>query len=80
MFMGLAQGVAVPGADATRPVVRVVYQDAQGRLIFLDQQLIRPGQAAPGVNALSWTLGNTAIWLHGEVAADILRSYRARVR
>jgi len=80
MFMGLAHGVAVPGADATRPVVRVVYQDAQGRLIFLDQQLIRPGQAAPGVNALSWTLGNTAIWLHGEVAADILKSYRARVR
>ena len=46
MFMGMAQGVAVPGADATRPVVRVVYQDSQGRLILLDQQRLRPGQAS----------------------------------
>jgi len=80
MFMGLAQGVAVPGADATRPVVRVVYQDAQGRLIFLDQQRIRAGQTAPALTPLSWTLGDTAIWLHGEVAGEILRTYRARVR
>ena len=43
LFMGLAQGRTSPGADSTRPVVRVVYQDAQGRLILLDQQRLRPG-------------------------------------
>ena len=80
MFMGLAQGVAVPGADATRPVVRVVYQDSQGRLILLDQQRLRPGQPAPQGSPLGWVLGETAIWLHGEVGPDALRTYRPRVR
>jgi putative zinc finger protein len=80
MFMGLAQGVAVPGADATRPVVRVVYQDSQGRLILLDQQRLRPGQPTPQGSPLGWVLGETAIWLHGEVSPDALRTYRPRVR
>jgi hypothetical protein len=80
MFMGLAQGVAVPGADATRPVVRVVYQDSQGRLILLDQQRLRPGQPTPQGSPLGWVIGETAIWLHGEVGPDALRSYRPRVR
>jgi hypothetical protein len=80
MFMGLAQGVVVPGADATRPVVRVVYQDSQGRLIMLDQQRLRPGQPAPQGSPLGWALGETAIWLHGEVGPDALRTYRPRVR
>jgi hypothetical protein len=80
MFMGLAQGVVVPGADATRPVVRVVYQDAQGRLIFLDQQRLRAGQAPPAATPLSWMQGDTAMWLHGEAGPAILRTYRARVR
>ena len=75
MFMGLAQGVVVPGADATRPVVRVVYQDSQGRLIMLDQQRLRPGQPIPQGSPLGWVLGETAIWLHGEV-----RSRRASHR
>jgi hypothetical protein len=80
MFMGLAQGVAVPGADATRPVVRVVYQDSQGRLILLDQQRLRPGQPTPQGSPLGWVLGETAVWLHGEVGPDALRTYRPRVR
>jgi hypothetical protein len=80
MFMGLAQGVAVSGADATRPVVRVVYQDSQGRLIMLDQQRLRPGQPTPQGSPLGWMLGETAIWLHGEVGPDALRTYRPRVR
>lgn len=80
MFMGLAQGVAVPGADATRPVVRVVYQDSQGRLIMLDQQRLRPGQPTPQGSPLGWVLGETAVWLHGEVSPDALRTYRPRVR
>jgi anti-sigma factor RsiW len=80
MFMGLAQGVAVPGADATRPVVRVVYQDSQGRLILLDQQRLRPGQPTPQGSPLGWAIGETGIWLHGEVGPDALRTYRPRVR
>ena len=80
MFMGLTQGVVVPGADATRPVVRVVYQDSQGRLIMLDQQRLRPGQPAPQGSPLGWVLGDIAVWLHGEVASDVLRTYRPRVR
>lgn len=80
MFMGLTQGVVVPGADATRPVVRVVYQDSQGRLVMLDQQRLRPGQPAPQEAALGWVLGETAIWLHGEAGPDVLRLYRPRVR
>jgi hypothetical protein len=80
LFMGLVQGGSVSGADATRPVVRVVYQDSQGRLILLDQQRLRAGQPVPAASPLSWTIGGTAMWLHGEAAADILRTYRPRVR
>jgi Putative zinc-finger len=80
VFMGLAQGTSVAGADATRPVVRVVYQDSQGRLILLDQQRLRAGQALPPAGPLSWTIGGTVMWLHGEAGPDILRTYRSRVR
>ncbi|MDQ3136591.1 MAG: hypothetical protein M3Q93_03270, partial [Gemmatimonadota bacterium] len=80
MFMGLARGTAVGGADATRPVVRVVYQDAQGRLILLDQQRLRAGRAAPPAGPLAWLIGDTAMWLRGEASADILRTYQPRVR
>lgn len=80
MFMGLARGATVTGADGTRPVVRVVYQDSQGRLILLDQQRLRSGQPAPSAGALSWLIGDTAMWLNGEAGGDILRTYRSRVR
>ena len=61
-------------------MVRVVYQDSQGRLILLDQQRVRAGQTLPPGSALSWTIGGTVMWLNGEAAADILRTYRPRVR
>jgi anti-sigma factor RsiW len=80
LFMGLVQGTAVSGAEAGRPVVRVVYQDSQGRLILLDQQRLRPGQPTPAASAVSWTMGGTAMWLHGEAPAEILRTFRGRVR
>ena len=80
MFMGLVRGTAVLGADATRPVVRVVYQDSQGRLILLDQQRLRPGQSPPAAGPLSWLIGETAMWLNGEASGEILRTYRPRVR
>ena len=80
LFMGLVQGTSVAGADATRPVVRVVYQDSQGRLILLDQQRLRAGQALPPPGPLSWTIGGTLMWLNGEAGPAILRTYRSRVR
>ncbi len=81
LFMGLAPGRTSPGADATRPVVRVVYQDSQGRLILLDQQRLRPGQAttAPGPEP-HWIVREVSLHLSGEVSPDILRNLRARVR
>jgi anti-sigma factor RsiW len=81
LFMGLALGRTSPGADATRPVVRVVYQDSQGRLILLDQQRLRPGQAtsAPG-NEPHWIAGEISLHLSGEVSPDVLRALRSRVR
>jgi hypothetical protein len=81
LFMGLALGKASPGADASRPVVRVVYQDSQGRLILLDQQRIRPGQptSAQGTGP-HWIVGEIALHLSGEVSPDVLQTLRARVR
>ena len=81
LFMGLARGGTSPGADAARPVVRVVYQDSQGRLIFLDQQRLRPGQgtASPGADP-HWTAGEISLHLSGEVGVEVLRRLRTRVR
>jgi hypothetical protein len=81
-FMGLAQGGLSPGADTTRPVVRVVYQDSQGRMILLDQQRLRPGQTAPvrPSSTLTWVTGDVLLHLQGEVGPEILRNMRPRVR
>jgi anti-sigma factor RsiW len=80
-FIGLTQGRNVPGADAGRPVVRVVYLDPRGRMILLDQQRLRAGQA-PGAAAgsLRWTLGDVMLYLHGEPGADVLTNLQKRVR
>jgi anti-sigma factor RsiW len=80
MFMGLTRGTGVLGADPGRPVVRVVYQDSQGRLILLDQQRLAARQSPPAASPLSWMIGQTAIWLNGEASGQILRTYRPRVR
>ena len=80
-FVGLAQGRLSPGADSTRPVVRVVYQDPQGRMVLLDQQRLRPGQStAYGGADPHWTIGDVLLHLHGEPGPDALRSLRGRVR
>ena len=80
-FIGLAQGRNVSGADPNRPVVRVVYRDARGRMILLDQQRMRTGQApgAAGGN-LRWALGDVMLYLHGEPGNDVLRNLQSRVR
>ena len=80
-FIGLAQGRQVSGADPSRPVVRVVYRDARGRMILLDQQRLRTGQA-PGAASgnLRWTRGDVMLYLHGEPSGDALRALQRRVR
>ncbi|HEX7337863.1 MAG TPA: hypothetical protein VF252_11720, partial [Gemmatimonadales bacterium] len=80
-FIGLVQGRNVPGADNARPVVRVVYVDPRGRMILLDQQRLRAGQA-PGAasGSLRWTLGDVMLYLHGEPGPDVLSSLQRRVR
>lgn len=79
-FIGLTPGRLVPGADPNRPVVRVVYQD-RGRMILLDQQRLRTGQA-PGAAAgnLRWTQGDVMLYLHGEPGPEVLRNLQRRVR
>ena len=79
-FIGLTPGRLVPGADPSRPVVRVVYLD-RGRMILLDQQRLRTGQA-PGAAAgnLRWAQGDVMLYLHGEPGPDVLRSLQRRVR
>jgi len=79
LFMGLAPGRVANGADSTRPVVRVVYQDPQGRMIVLDQQRNLPGQPATPA-AGSWHLGDLTMGLQGEAPPEILRTLRSRVR
>jgi putative zinc finger protein len=79
LFTGLAQGHGLQGADSTRPVVRVVYQDTQGRLVFLDQQRLRSGQSVPE-SPLAWQMGETGLWLRGEPPGEYLRTLRPRVR
>jgi hypothetical protein len=80
-FIGLARGGLVPGADANRPVVRVVYRDTRNRVILLDQQRLRTGQA-PGAasGSLRWILGDVMLYLHGEPGNDVLRNLQRRVR
>ena len=80
-FVGLAQGRLVTGADPNRPVVRVVYRDQRGRMILLDQQRLRTGQA-PGAasGSLRWILGDVMLYLHGEPGNDVLRNLQRRVR
>jgi putative zinc finger protein len=80
-FIGLTQGRNVSGTDAARPVVRVVYLDPRGRMILLDQQRLRTGQAPGGAaGSLRWTRGDVMLYLHGDAPSDLLRSLQKRVR
>lgn len=80
-FIGLTAGRLVAGADPTRPVVRVVYVDTRGRMILLDQQRMRTGQA-PGAaeGNLRWSVGDVMLYLRGEPGPDVLRNLQRRVR
>ncbi|HEV8456153.1 MAG TPA: zf-HC2 domain-containing protein [Gemmatimonadales bacterium] len=80
-FIGLTYGRLVAGADPNRPVVRVVYVDSRGRMILLDQQRMRTGQA-PGAaeGSLRWSVGDVMLYLRGEPGPDVLRNLQRRVR
>ncbi|MFL5493828.1 MAG: hypothetical protein ACJ8DC_05505, partial [Gemmatimonadales bacterium] len=75
MFIGLASGQLTGG-----PIVRAVYLDPNGRLILLDQQRIRQGQAVPPATPDRWPIGDVLVSLHGDVPAQTISNLRARVR
>jgi len=80
-FIGLTRTQLIPGSATNRPVVRVVYLDARGRLILLDQQRVDRSQAPSSASgSLRWTIGDVMLYLRGEPSPDVLRSLQARVR
>jgi anti-sigma factor RsiW len=80
-LIGLTRTQLIPGSGSSRPVVRVVYLDARGRLILLDQQRVASGAApsSPG-GSLRWSIGDVMLYLRGEPSPEVLRSLQARVR
>jgi hypothetical protein len=79
-FIGLTRTQLIPGTNSNRPVVRVVYTDARGRLILLDQQRTERGQGPSPTGSLRWTIGDVMLYLRGDVSTDVLRGLQARVR
>ena len=88
-MVGLVPGRLVPGADTSRPVVRVVYLASDGRSFFLDQQRLDDiGTAAslrrmaptPASRSDSWTLGNVRLRLHGALSPDSIAGLARRVK
>ena len=88
-LVGLVTDHAVPEADPSRPLVRALYVDrTSGRMLFLDQQRLRPGhpdafdtvpQAGAG-GRQRWVNGNVLLVLHGDMPADSLAALARRVR
>jgi hypothetical protein len=58
----------------------VVYLDARGRMILLDQQRIPAGRAPAASGNLRWTVGDVMLYLRGEPSVDVLRGLQGRVR
>jgi anti-sigma factor RsiW len=79
-FIGLTRSQIIPGSNSSNPVVRVVYTDARGRLILLDQQRTDPPSAPSPSGSLRWTIGDVMLYLRGDVSTDVLRGLQARVR
>lgn len=79
-LIGLTRSQLIPGSASTRPVVRVVYQDARGRMILLDQQRMDAAAPTSAAGSLRWTIGDVMLYLRGEPSAQVLRSLQARVR
>jgi hypothetical protein len=86
-LVGVVAPQLVPGSDTSRPVVRAVYVDRAGRLIFLDQQRVRPGQTnlpftpqAERNGELRWMAGQVMLVLQSDLPTDSLRFLFRRVR
>lgn len=83
-LVGLIPGRLVRGANASEYVVRVVYQDEEGRLIFLDQQRLDATARQMGAQRDTippeWVVGETFLSLSGEVGRETIRALAARVR
>jgi len=78
---------AVNVARSISEDVRAVYVDRGGRLIFLDQQRVRAGQAdlpstpqARRNGELRWMSGQVLIVLQGDLPTDSLRFIARHVR
>jgi hypothetical protein len=86
-LVGVVSPQLVPGSDTSRAVVRAVYVDRAGRLIFLDQQRVRPGQPnlpftplAERNGELRWMAGQVMLVLQSDLPTDSLRLLFRRVR
>ncbi len=83
-MVGLVPGRLVPGADPTRPVVRVVYLNDAGGSFFLDQQRVAAGTRDERQNLpqdpTGWRQGNVQLRLHGALPDDSLRGLARRVK
>ncbi len=86
-LVGVVSPQLVPGSDTSRAVVRAVYVDRAGRLIFLDQQRVRPGQPnlpftplAERNGELRWMAGQVMLVLQSDLPTDSLRLLYRRVR
>jgi anti-sigma factor RsiW len=83
-LVGLIPGRLVRGANASEYVVRVVYQDEEGRLIFLDQQRLDATARQMGAQRDTippeWVVGETFLSLSGEIGREAIRALAARVR
>lgn len=86
-LVGVVSPQLVPGSDTSRAVVRAVYVDRAGRLIFLDQQRVRPGQTnlpftplAERNGELRWMAGQVMLVLQSDLPTDSLRLLFRRIR
>ncbi len=89
LLVGVISPQLVPGTDTSRAVVRAVYVDRTGRLVFLDQQRVRPGQPdlpppytpRAGRNGeLRWMAGQVLVVLQSDQPTDSLRLLYRRIR
>jgi hypothetical protein len=86
-LVGVVSPQLVPGTDTSRAVVRAVYVDRAGRLIYLDQQRVRAGQTdlpftpqARRNGELRWMAGQVLVVLQADLPTDSLRFIARRVR
>lgn len=83
-LVGLVSGRLMPGADPSRPVVRVVYLDNDGQSFFLDQQRMATNaparRASTGRMPGMWLDGDVQLRLHGALPDDSLAGLARRVK